>query len=97
MWCLSPFLSKVISIKSALAGSPIPFFLRIKLWASVLGKICLCWQICCPPQKKQKTKKRDTFPLLSKIQNLLTKHNQILHGTEVITPKQRAHETINIL
>ena len=39
MWCLSPFLSKVISIKSALAGSPVPFFLRIKLWASVLGKI----------------------------------------------------------
>lgn len=37
------------------------------------------------------------FPLLSKIQHLLTKHNQILQGTEVITPKQRAHETINIL
>ena len=54
MWCLSPFLSKVISIKSALAGSPVPFFLRIKLWASVLGKICPCWQICCSPPKKTK-------------------------------------------
>lgn len=100
MWCLSPFHSKVISIKSALAGSPVPFFLRLKLWASVLGKICPCWQICCSPPKKQKqkkTKERDKFPLLSKIQHLLTKHNQILQCTEVITPKQRAHETINIL
>ena len=67
MWCLSPFLSKVISIKSALAGSPIPFFLRIKLWASVLGKICLCWQICCPPPQKNKKPRRGThFPYSAK-------------------------------
>lgn len=54
MWCLSPFHSKVISIENALAGSPISFFLRIKLWTSVLGKTCPCWQICCSPPKKTK-------------------------------------------
>ena len=67
MWCLSPFLSKVISIKSALAGSPVPFFLRIKLWASVLGKICPCWQICCsPPQKNKKPRRGTRFPYSAK-------------------------------
>lgn len=45
----------------------------------------------------RKTKQRDTFPYSAKTQKLLTKHNQILQGTEVITPKQRAHEAINIL
>jgi hypothetical protein len=45
----------------------------------------------------RKTKEREIFPYSAKTQNLLTKHNQILQGTEVITPKQKAHEVINIL
>ena len=99
IWCGALVLSfqKSFLLKVPLLGPPYHFSLESSSGLLSLERSASAGRSVVPPQKKQKTKKRDTFPLLSKIQNLLTKHNQILHGTEVITPKQRAHETINIL